>query len=150
MCEYLPYDDIKLNSINKLKEILNTSDDSEYGYYTECDLRYPEEKKEKTKYFPYCPENKFSPQNKYTEYMNDMKTDSYTSCKKIICDWTDRKNYFIHYRMLKFYVKHGMIVDKVHEVISFIQKAWLKVYIDFNTKKELWQKMNSKKIYQNV
>ena len=37
--------------------------------------------------------------------------------------------------MLKFYVKHGMIVEKVYEVISFKQKLWLKPYIDFNTQK---------------
>ena len=58
-----------------------------------------------------------------------------TACKKLICDWTDKKNYLVHYRMLKFYVKHGMIVEKVHEVISFKQRSWLKPYIDFNTNK---------------
>ena len=52
------------------------------------------------------------------DYMNEMKSDSYTACTKLICDWTDKKNYLVHYRMLKFYVKHGMIVEKVHEVIS--------------------------------
>ena len=64
-----------------------------------------------------------------------MKGDSYTQCKKLICDWTDKKNYLVHYRMLKFYVKHGMIIEKVHEVISFKQRSWLKPYIDFNTNK---------------
>ena len=46
-----------------------------------------------------------------------------------------RKNYLIHYRMLKFYVRHGMIVDKVHEIISFGQSRWLENYINFNTQK---------------
>ena len=59
----------------------------------------------------------------------------YTQCKKLICDWTDKKNYLIHYRMLKFYVRHGMIVDKVHEIISFKQSKWLEKYIDFHAKK---------------
>ena len=26
--------------------------------------------------------------------------------------------------MLKFHVKHGMTVDKVHEVVSFKQSKW--------------------------
>ena len=30
--------------------------------------------------------------------MNEIKPDSYTQCKKLICDWTDKKNYLIHYR----------------------------------------------------
>ena len=37
--------------------------------------------------------------------------------------------------MLKFYVRHGMIVDKVHEIISFKQSKWLEKYINFNTQK---------------
>ena len=51
----------------------------------------------------------------------------------MICDWSDKKNYLIHYRMLKFYVRHGMIVDKVHNIISFRKSNWLEKYIDFNT-----------------
>ena len=37
--------------------------------------------------------------------------------------------------MLKFYVSHGMIVDKVHEIISFKQSKWLEKYKNFNTQK---------------
>ena len=37
--------------------------------------------------------------------------------------------------MLKFYVRHGMIVDKVHNIISFRQSRWLEKYISFNTQK---------------
>ena len=39
--------------------------------------------------------------------------------------------------MLKFYVRHGMIVDKVHEIISFKQNRWLEKYINFNTRKRI-------------
>ena len=98
-------------------------------------MKYPDNIKEKTKYFPFCPENKYSPQDKFTNYMNEIKPDSYTQCKKLICDWTNKKNYLVHYRMLKFYVRHGMIVDKVHEIISFKQSNWLNKYIDFHAKK---------------
>ena len=37
--------------------------------------------------------------------------------------------------MLKFYIRHGMIVDKIHDVISFRQSRWLEKYINFNTQK---------------
>ena len=37
--------------------------------------------------------------------------------------------------MLKFYIRHGMIVDKVHNIISFRQSRWLEKYINFNTEK---------------
>ena len=38
--------------------------------------------------------------------------------------------------MLKFYVRHGMVVDEVHEIISIKQKKWLEKYINFNTQKQ--------------
>ena len=37
--------------------------------------------------------------------------------------------------MLKFYVRQGMVVDKVHDIISFKQSSWLEKYINFNTQK---------------
>ena len=38
--------------------------------------------------------------------------------------------------MLKFYVGHGMIVEKVHEIISFKQSNWLNKYFDFHAKEK--------------
>ena len=64
-----------------------------------------------------------------------IKPMNYTKSKKLICDWSDKKKYLIHYRMLKFYVRHGMIVVKIHEIISFKQSKWLESYISFNTQK---------------
>ena len=37
--------------------------------------------------------------------------------------------------MSKFYVRHGMIVEKTHEEISFKQSRRLEIYIKFNTQK---------------
>ena len=73
MSQSLPYDEIKINNDIKLEDILNTSDDSDYGYFIEVDLKYPDEIKEKTKNFPFAPENKFAPQDKFTDYMNDIE-----------------------------------------------------------------------------
>ena len=67
--------------------------------------------------------------------MKKIKPKNYTKSKKLICDWTDKKNYLIHYRMLKFYVRHGMVFEKILEMISFKQSKWLERYISFNTQK---------------
>ena len=45
--------------------------------------------------------------------MNDLKPDSYTNKKKLICDPTDKKKNLIHYGMLKIYVRHGMVLEKI-------------------------------------
>ena len=67
--------------------------------------------------------------------MKEIKPDTYIQTSKLKCDWSDKKNYLILYRMLKFYVRHGMIFDKVHDIISFRQSRWLEKYINFNTQK---------------
>ena len=36
-------------------------------------------------------------------------------------------------KALKQALNHGLILRKVHWVIQFNQKAWLKLYIDMNT-----------------
>ena len=37
--------------------------------------------------------------------------------------------------MFIFYVRHGMIVDKNHEIISLKQSKWLEKYLKFVTQK---------------
>ena len=65
--------------------------------------------------------------------MKKIKPDTYIQTKNMICDWSDEKNYLVQYRLLKFYLRHDMIVDKVHNIISFRQSRWLEKYINFNT-----------------
>ena len=43
------------------------------------------------------------------------------------------KNYVVHIRSLKQALNHWLMLKKVHRVIQFNQKAWLKPYIDMNT-----------------
>ena len=57
MSESLPYDEIKFDNNVNLDDILNTPDDSDIGYLIEVDLKYPNNIKEKTMNFPFCPEN---------------------------------------------------------------------------------------------
>ena len=67
--------------------------------------------------------------------MKEIKPNTYTQTKKLICDWSDKKNYLVHCRMLKFYVRHGMIVEQVHNSISFKQSRRLEKYINFSLQK---------------
>ena len=67
--------------------------------------------------------------------MKKIKPKIYTKSKKLLCDWSDKNNYLAQYRMSKFYVKHGMIIDKIHEVITFKQSNWLEKYKSFKTQK---------------
>ena len=73
--------------------------------------------------------------NVFTDYMKEIIPDTYIQTRKLICHWSDKKNYLVHYRLLKFYVRHGMIVEKIRLTFSFKQSKWLEKYISFNTQK---------------
>ena len=136
MSQPLPYNDNKFETESVcLEELLNTPDDNDIGYFLEVDLEYPYDIGQKTKHFPFAPENKTVSKHDFGPYMKSIMPKDYVSHKKLICDWTDKRNYLIHYRMLKFYVRHGMVVKQVHRVISFKQNKWLEKNIDFNTQK---------------
>ena len=53
--------------------------------------------------------------------------------EKLICDIEDKKKYVIHIRALKQALSNGLRLKKVHRIIQFKQKVWLKVYIDMST-----------------
>ena len=54
-------------------------------------------------------------------------------CKKLICNLSNKKKYVIHVNSLKQALNLGLKLKKVHRVIEFNQKEWLKPYIDMNT-----------------
>ena len=51
----------------------------------------------------------------------------------------------MHIRALKQARNQGLILKKVHRVIKFNQRAWLKPYIDMNTKKRMEAKIEFEK-----
>ena len=56
----------------------------------------------------------------------------------------------MHIRALKQALNHGLILKKVHRVIQFNQKAWLKPYIDMNTKLRTEAKNDFFKVMNNA
>ena len=50
-----------------------------------------------------------------------------------MCNLLNKKKYIVHKNSLKQALNHGLKLKKIHRVIEFNQKAWLKPYIDMNT-----------------
>ena len=81
--------------------------------------------------------------------MKTIKPFTYTQTIKFVSDWSGKENYLIQYRFLKFFIRHGMKVVKVHTAISFGQSKWLENYISFNIQNEIRLKAILKKISIN-
>ena len=54
--------------------------------------------------------------------------------EKLIPNLYYKKRYVIHIRALEQVFKHGLVLENVNRAIEFKQLAWMKEYIDFNTK----------------
>ena len=61
---------------------------------------------------------------------------------KLIPNLNNKKKYVVHYEALKLYVKYGLKVTKIHRGITFKESAWLKDYIDMNTRLRMKSKNN--------
>ena len=55
--------------------------------------------------------------------------------EKLILYQNNKIEYMVHYKMLKFYVKMGVSVTKIHRVINFKQDYIFRDYIKNNTNK---------------
>ena len=77
----------------------------------------------------------------------EEKVNGYVSTKKLILDLQPKKKYILHYRTLQLYLKLGIKITHIHQVLHFKQKAWLVPYIRANT--EMREKATSdlKKIF---
>lgn len=131
-----------------IEEILNLPDDSPKGYIMEVDIHFPSEVHDYFNDYPMCPEPKVPIPSVYTqaEMYRLGIFQSRSKTQKLVCDLEPRKKYVIHYRNLKQAMKHGVVLDKVHRVISFEQSDWLSRYILYNTEK---RKLATNKIDQD-
>ena len=79
---------------------------------------------------------------KYPRELHDLHNDLPFMCEKIrvngveklVPNLLDKKKYVIHVKTLKQALDHGLVLEKIHRVIHFKQSAWMKEYIDFNTR----------------
>ena len=96
------------NNINEINEdfIKNYDENNDKGYILEVDVKYPKRLHELHSDLPFLSERI-----------------EVNKCKKLVCNLLNKKKYIAHINALK----------KIHRVIEFNQKAWLKLYIDMNT-----------------
>ncbi|XP_055310918.1 uncharacterized protein LOC129573833 [Sitodiplosis mosellana] len=113
--------------------IMDLNDDSETGFIFEVDLHYPPEIHDAHNDYPFCAEH--------------GRLDHIMKNEKLLLTLNDKKNYVIHLSMLKLALKHGLILKKVHRILQFRQKVWLKPYIDLNTKHRIQSTSNFDKDY---
>ena len=114
------------------------------GNEFEVDLEYPKELHKQHDTYPLAPEHITIREDMLSRYQQQLAQglEINVGGDKLCLTLYNKKNYICHYRNLKQYLQLGLILKKVHKVLKFEQKPWLKKYIDLNTK--LRQEANSK------
>ena len=148
MSKKLPVNGFKWFDSNKINEdfIENYNENNDKGYILEVDVKYPKRIRELHSDLPFL-----------SERMEVNK------CKKLVCNLFNKKKYVVHINALKQALNHGLKLKKIHRVIKFNQKEWLKPYIDMNTElikaakndfeKDLFKLMNNsvfRKTMENI
>ena len=117
MTQKLPINGFKWVEIFHERFIKSYNENSDIGYFLEVDVEYPKKLFGSHKDLPFLPERK-----------------KLEKVEKLVCSIEDKEKYVIHIRALKQALNHGLVLKDVHRVIKFNQEAWLKPYIDMNTK----------------
>ena len=109
---------VKKSRLSRFNEmfIKNYDENSDKGYFFEVDIDYPKKLFNVHKDLPFLTEKK-----------------KVNKVEKLIFSIEDKENYVVHIKVLKQALNHGLVLKKVHRIIQFYQKDWLKPYIDMNT-----------------
>ena len=118
MSKKLPVNGFKWIDNNEINEdfIKNYNENNNKGYILQVDVRYPKRLHDLHSDLPFLSER--------------MKIDK---CNKLVCNLFNKKKYVARINSLKQSLNHGLKFKKIHRVIEFNQKEWLKPYIDMNT-----------------
>ena len=112
-------------------------EEAEFGYILDCDLEYPVELHDAHNDYPLAPQRLTIGLQMLSRKQRQLRIQLGISgngeSSKLCPNLMNKEHYIVHYRNLKFYLQHGLIMTRVHAVLRFPQSAWLKPYIDKNS-----------------
>ena len=138
--EYLPYDAFDwLKNVDGF-DVNLISEKSEIDYCLKVDFEYPDELHELQNDYPLAPEKLAVSSHmllKYCTEIGDKYEIKVGDIKKIIPNLGSNTKYVFHCRNLQSYLSFWIKLTKMHRVLKFKQSDWMKIYINFNTKKRI-------------
>ena len=130
---------IKGSSIveESLEYILQTDDNSEWGYLLEVDLSIPEELQDYFADYPLAPSREVIGTDTLSydqiQMLGEMRVTSLPKVPKLVQTLDPKEGYVLHYLTLKLYIELGLRVTKLILVLKFRQGRWMEPFVDLNT-----------------
>ncbi len=116
-------------------DLSSVASDSSIGYFVECDLTYPHHLHDLHSDYPLAPEHLTVSEDMLSDYARTVKDKTWRPTSKLTPNLQNKTKYVCHYRNLQFYVKHGLIVTKIHRILEFSQSPWLQPWIGYCTRR---------------
>jgi hypothetical protein len=108
------------------------SEESETGYFINCDLTIPDSLHDLFSDFPLAPEKVKVPDEwlscSQNSVLNKLKR-HHVGGRKLVATLYPKKNYKLHYLLLQYFIQLGIKLDKIHQVLAFRQEQWMADYI---------------------
>ena len=121
--EVLPTGGFKFLSEQELAnfDLMSVDPNSNQGYIIECDLSYPPHLHDMHSDYPIAPEHLTVTKDMLSPYAEELWDPQRTwiPTEKLIPNLMNKTKYVTHYRNLQFYVIHGLVVTKIHHLLSF-------------------------------
>ena len=123
--------------------------DRKIGYIYEVSMRVPEHSHDKLSDLPLLPKKIIIDKSLLSAFQREMwpESDKHPA-ERLTLNLLDKNKYAMHYRTLQFCLEIGLKIVEIHCVLRFEQKAWLKPYVDFNTKKRAEASLKDNKFLQ--
>jgi len=89
--------------------------DSDRGYIVECDLEYPESLHELHSDYPMAPEHLTISKDMLSDFALSIIGKNWKPTQKLIPNLLHKTKYVCHYRNLQFYIRHGLVLNKIRQ-----------------------------------
>ena len=162
--QYLSYANFKwVKNINEIEQkLIKIKSNSSTGHILEVDLEYSKNLHYEHNDYPLAPEKIKIQKEWLSNYCLGIANEhniSTETIKKLVTSLMDKNNYVIYYRNIQRCLDLGMKIKKIHRILKFKQKDWMKPYIDLNTQKKkqsmtliktFFKLLNNGKIMKNL
>ena len=113
---------------------LPTDEGDSTGYIFEVDLDVPPHLHDKFNDFPMAVEKRVVKEEEMSPLQDRMLDGGkMTKTEKLIPSLSSKKRYKVHGRNLQFYLEQGLVLTKIHRMMQFTQRDFLRPYVIKNT-----------------
>ena len=128
----------------RLRELFDKFEAENRGMCFCVDIHFPDDVKLQTDMYPFAPEHRYIRDEYYVDEGHQQKTPFLRAWSEandgaemdpfsgLVCTLYDKEKYNVHWRLLRFYMDHGVQITKVWFAVSFEEGDYLAGYIRKN------------------